>query len=129
MTNEQVYDPQLALRQRIAGILDRPSVYMGGPSKQNLKRADEIIAAIREDSRLMQAIGVVEPTAEEYAEKALGIAMDAYDEARDAARLEWVMRNVSGAEWRRLGVLYGDFDGIRRAIDAALSSPENRRGE
>lgn len=55
-TEKQVYDPQLALRQRIAGILDRPSIYMGGPSKQNLKRADDIIAAIREDARLLQAI-------------------------------------------------------------------------
>lgn len=66
MTNEQVYDPQLALRQRIAGILDKPSVYMGGPSRQNLRRADEIIAAIREDSRLMQAIGAVEPLKDPY---------------------------------------------------------------
>lgn len=62
MTNERVYDPQLALRQTIAGILDKPSVYMGGPSRQNLKRADEIIAAIRGDSRLLQAIGAAEPS-------------------------------------------------------------------
>lgn len=63
MTKEHVYDPQLALRQTIAGILDKPSVYMGGPSRQNLKRADEIIAAIRGDARLMQAIGAAEPEA------------------------------------------------------------------
>jgi hypothetical protein len=63
MTNEQVYDPQLALRQTIAGLLDRPSVYMGGPSRQNLKRADDIIAAIRGDARLVQALGAHEPSA------------------------------------------------------------------
>jgi hypothetical protein len=51
----------------------------------------------------------------------------------DAARLGWVMRNVSGAEWRRLGVLYGDAAGIRQAIDVARSSektspePQGRR--
>jgi len=61
MTNEQSYDPQLALRQTIAGLLDKPSVYMGGPSRQNLRRADEIIAAIRGDSRLLQALSAHEP--------------------------------------------------------------------
>lgn len=50
---KQFYDPELALRQTIAGILDKPSVYMGGPSRQNLKRADEIIAALRRDGQLL----------------------------------------------------------------------------
>lgn len=50
------YDPQLALRQTIAGILDRPSIYMGGPSKQNLRRADEIIERLRADERLIEAL-------------------------------------------------------------------------
>jgi hypothetical protein len=63
MTNEQAYDPQLALRQTIAGILDHPSVYMGGPSQQNLRRADRVIAALRADTRLMQALGAAEPRA------------------------------------------------------------------
>lgn len=47
------YDPELALRQTIAGILDHPSVYMGGPSRQNLQRADKIIAALRGHGELL----------------------------------------------------------------------------
>ena len=54
MTN---YDPQLALRQTIAGVLDHPSVYMGGPSRQNLRKADQIIECLRRDPRLMEALG------------------------------------------------------------------------
>jgi hypothetical protein len=50
------YDPQLALRQTIAGILDMPSVFMGGPSRQNLKKADRIIETLRSDRRLMEAL-------------------------------------------------------------------------
>lgn len=50
------YDPQLALRQTIAGVLDHPSVYMGGPSQQNLRKADRIIERLRSDSRLMEAL-------------------------------------------------------------------------
>ena len=35
------------LQRMIAGILDHPSVYMGGPSRQNMRRADKIISTIR----------------------------------------------------------------------------------
>lgn len=40
----------------------------------------------------------------------------------DSARLEWLMRNVSGAEFRRLGVQYGGNCG-RDSIDAAMAVP------
>jgi hypothetical protein len=50
------YDPQLALRQTIAGVLDHPSVYMGGPSRQHLRKADQIIECLRRDPRLMEAL-------------------------------------------------------------------------
>jgi hypothetical protein len=50
------YDPQLALRQTIAGVLDHPSVYMGGPSRQHLRKADQIIECLRRDPRLIEAL-------------------------------------------------------------------------
>lgn len=50
------YDPQLALRQTIAGVLDHPSVYMGGPSRQNLRKADRIIERLRADPVLLEAL-------------------------------------------------------------------------
>jgi len=34
------------LRQRIASIIDHPSVYMGGPSRQSLLKAIKIIEAL-----------------------------------------------------------------------------------
>ena len=36
------------LRQRIASILDWPSVYMGGPSRQSIMKAIKIINALDE---------------------------------------------------------------------------------
>ena len=44
--------------------------------------------------------------------------------AADSERLEWLMRNVSGKEFRRLGVTYGGNCG-RDRIDAAMN-PHNR---
>lgn len=46
---------------------------------------------------------------------------------RKSERLEWLMRNVSGAEFRRLGVQYGGNCG-RDRIDAAMAVP-NACGE
>ncbi len=44
---------------------------------------------------------------------------------QDAERLEWLMRNVSAAEWERLGVTHdGGKDG-RTRIDAAMAMPAN----
>ena len=43
--------------------------------------------------------------------------------AADSERLEWLMRNVSGKEFRRLGVTYGGNCG-RDRIDAAMK-PHN----
>lgn len=34
------------LRQRIASIIDFPSVYMGGPSQQSVRKAIKIIEAL-----------------------------------------------------------------------------------
>lgn len=50
------YDPQLALRQTIAAVIDLPSVYMGGPSRQAMKTAERIIEALRRDERLICAL-------------------------------------------------------------------------
>ena len=47
-------------------------------------------------------------------------AADALDRLKqDSERLEWLMRNVSGKEFRRLGVIYGGNCG-RDRIDAAM---------
>lgn len=64
LTKPVGYDAELALHQTIAGLLDKPSVYMGGPSKQNMRRAEEIVTALRRDTDLLaQLIGhPVEPT-------------------------------------------------------------------
>ena len=43
--------------------------------------------------------------------------------AKDAARFEWLRRKISGAEYRRLGVVYSDSGMIREAIDAAREKP------
>lgn len=37
------------LRQRIAAILDHPSVYMGGPSQQSIRKAIKIIEALDDE--------------------------------------------------------------------------------
>ncbi len=41
----------------------------------------------------------------------------------DSERLEWLMRNASGKEFRRLGVTYGGNCG-RDRIDAAMNAGE-----
>lgn len=38
---------------RIAAVLDSPSVFMGGPSQQNLKRARDVLLAMREPTAAM----------------------------------------------------------------------------
>ncbi len=42
---KMVSDKVVMLRT-IAAILDHPSVYMGGPSQRNMRRAEEIYAAV-----------------------------------------------------------------------------------
>ena len=39
---------------------------------------------------------------------------------KDAERLEWVMRNVSGAEWRRFGIYSANCD--RVFLDDAIAA-------
>lgn len=34
------------MAQTIAAMLDHPSVYMGGPSQRNMRRAEQILAAV-----------------------------------------------------------------------------------
>lgn len=46
-------------------------------------------------------------------------AEDLIDARKDSERLDWLMRNVSGKEFRRLGVTYGGNCG-RDRIDAAM---------
>lgn len=41
------------LRQRIASRLDHPSVYMGGPSRQSILKAIDIIRMIEDDYGFM----------------------------------------------------------------------------
>lgn len=41
------------VRREIALILDHPSVYMGGPSQNNLRRADRIMDALERGGRLV----------------------------------------------------------------------------
>lgn len=43
------YITKLKLRGDIAAMLDHPSVYMGGPSKGNLKRADKILEYLADE--------------------------------------------------------------------------------
>lgn len=45
---------------------------------------------------------------------------------KDTELLEWLMRNVSGAEFRRLGVTYGGNCG-RDRIDAAMAETSNAK--
>jgi hypothetical protein len=51
----------------------------------------------------------------EWAWKVWQAAQSAVETA-DSERLDWVLRNVSGAEWRRLGVVYSG-DMTREALD------------
>lgn len=44
-TGKMVPDRVVMLRT-IAAILDHPSVYMGGPSQLNMRRAEQILAAV-----------------------------------------------------------------------------------
>ncbi len=44
----QGYIDSKVLRPRIAAILDFPSVYMGGPSHGNLRKADRILEMLKE---------------------------------------------------------------------------------
>jgi hypothetical protein len=39
---------------------------------------------------------------------------------KDAERLDWLMRKISGSEFRRIGVMYGE-NCNRDSIDSALS--------
>lgn len=59
--------------------------------------------------------GVTYPTKEEIARLRM-------PSITDTERLEWLMRNISGAEFRRLGVVYGGNCG-RDRIDAAMRVP------
>jgi len=60
--------------------------------------------------------------------KALAAALDIpaqVDDALDARRLDWLMRNVSGKEYRRIGIYYADGC-TRDLIDAAMEVDDYR---
>lgn len=46
-------DERAYVRARIASILDYPSVYMGGPSANSLRRADDIINELERQCRIV----------------------------------------------------------------------------
>lgn len=58
------------VRRVIASILDYPSVYMGGPSQNNLRRAGSVIEALEQSGRLVPTMC----THDEYDEARHGIA-------------------------------------------------------
>lgn len=37
---------EMVMLRTIAAMLDHPSVYMGGPSQRNMRRAEQILAAV-----------------------------------------------------------------------------------
>lgn len=43
------------VRSQIASIIDRPSVFMGGPSQNSLRKADQIMDALYAAGRLVEA--------------------------------------------------------------------------
>lgn len=45
-------DERRIVQRRIASILDHPSVYMGGPSPNSMRKADMIIASLESSHRL-----------------------------------------------------------------------------
>lgn len=47
----------------------------------------------------------------------------------DTVRLEWLLQHVSGKEWRRLGVLYGDGPNRTLLNDAMAASQVKSAGE
>ena len=44
---------RLLVQRQIAGIIDHPSVFMGGPSRNALNKADKIIAALERGERVV----------------------------------------------------------------------------
>lgn len=68
-TGKMVSDRVVMLRT-IAAVLDHPNVYMGGPSQRNMRRAEEILAAVApliaaaERDRCIAAICDAEPAAD-----------------------------------------------------------------
>lgn len=45
-------EERLLVQRRIAGILDRPSVYMGGPSANSMRKAGLILMSLENSHRL-----------------------------------------------------------------------------
>lgn len=44
---------RLLVQRQIASIIDHPSVFMGGPSRQSMQKADRIIAALERGERIV----------------------------------------------------------------------------
>ena len=54
---EPEYEDRILLH-RIAAELDLPSLYMGGPSKQSLRKAENILWIIEDHKRMLQILKV-----------------------------------------------------------------------
>jgi hypothetical protein len=62
---------EAVLQRTIAAVLDHPSVFMGGPSVTNMRKADHLIRAIRNsgyDIRMKDAGGVTLENAKRFYE-------------------------------------------------------------
>ena len=44
---------RLLVQRQIAGILDHPSVYVGGPSRQSMEKAGRVIAMLERSERIV----------------------------------------------------------------------------
>ena len=50
------------LQREIASILDHPSVFMGGPSQHNLRKAERVLEHMAKSMKLLTALADEEPT-------------------------------------------------------------------
>ena len=74
--------------QTIAAMLDHPSVYMGGPSQRNMRRAEQIIAAVAP---------IIAAQERERAIIAAASALDAYGKWNGEITPERLMKPITAA--------------------------------
>jgi len=72
----------------IAAMLDHPSVYMGGPSQRNMRRAEQIIAAVAP---------IIAAQERERAIIAAASALDAYGKWNGEITPERLMKPITAA--------------------------------
>lgn len=76
-----------------------------------------VLAALDGASPEPQARHEVVMTCQACGGAAVGLAQPPSD-----ARYEWLKRNISGVEWRRIGIVYGSTAEIDQLIDEAMSA-------